>query len=338
MEKECRVCRLGETEEEPLYSPCLCRGSIQYLHQQCLSNWIQHRNITKCEVCQFEFQFESVFAEGAPTNPGFGELCSFLAGKTMNNSLRAIRILFVLSCWLLLLPLLVSSVYRTFTVALDDLSLRTWLVIFQGSSFFDLWLGICLCLLITLSSVLLFLLREYLQNEEQLQRAIDQALAAEAEVCVCVCIIRSCMPYVCVCPSECVCIVCVCEGGIEGSHIDRYTRLYAFMHYYVYVHICMCIYAGVCTRIALRRMLFVTPAHVCMTSPGRRCACGHGGGGGGCEQCGGLGPARSPGGGTGHPSRGECANTGHGSPSPAHWGTPPSPDACHQHRCRHPPS
>jgi hypothetical protein len=33
---ECRVCRGGAEPGRPLYSPCLCSGSIKHCHQDCL--------------------------------------------------------------------------------------------------------------------------------------------------------------------------------------------------------------------------------------------------------------------------------------------------------------
>lgn len=36
----CRVCRIaGEGE---LYHPCLCAGSIKYVHQECLLLWLEY--------------------------------------------------------------------------------------------------------------------------------------------------------------------------------------------------------------------------------------------------------------------------------------------------------
>lgn len=32
----CRVCRLGGTLERPLFHPCMCTGSIRYVHQDWL--------------------------------------------------------------------------------------------------------------------------------------------------------------------------------------------------------------------------------------------------------------------------------------------------------------
>lgn len=89
-ENTCKICRLGSSEDNPLYYPCKCsvrsslsrepviqildsscttfalsfsiyttntphllQGSIRYVHQQCLMEWIAHSKTTKCEVCPF---------------------------------------------------------------------------------------------------------------------------------------------------------------------------------------------------------------------------------------------------------------------------------------------
>ncbi|CAN0410013.1 unnamed protein product, partial [Hapterophycus canaliculatus] len=43
-EPECRVCR-GDDEggARPLAHPCRCRGSIKYVHQDCLMEWLRSR-------------------------------------------------------------------------------------------------------------------------------------------------------------------------------------------------------------------------------------------------------------------------------------------------------
>eukprot|EP01084_Bolivina_argentea_P244139 409086_1 len=53
----CRICRANHTNEKPLYHPCLCSGTIKYIHEQCLSEWLQHSGQNKCEVCHFEYQY-----------------------------------------------------------------------------------------------------------------------------------------------------------------------------------------------------------------------------------------------------------------------------------------
>eukprot|EP00434_Breviolum_minutum_P010898 symbB.v1.2.009610.t1/scaffold613.1/size180894/18 len=63
----CRICLLeGSTEEDPLITPCLCKGSIEFVHLGCLRYWIRGRlNLTDgatggsyfyrplaCELCK----------------------------------------------------------------------------------------------------------------------------------------------------------------------------------------------------------------------------------------------------------------------------------------------
>ena len=46
----CRICRMGSQADDPLFYPCKCSGSIKYVHQQCLLDWLQHSGNTHCEV------------------------------------------------------------------------------------------------------------------------------------------------------------------------------------------------------------------------------------------------------------------------------------------------
>ncbi|CAM9249285.1 unnamed protein product, partial [Choristocarpus tenellus] len=63
---ECRVCR-GEPESgRPLYSPCLCSGSIMYTHEDCLLQWLQHSGKDSCELCSSPFSFTPVYSPDTP--------------------------------------------------------------------------------------------------------------------------------------------------------------------------------------------------------------------------------------------------------------------------------
>lgn len=37
----CRVCRC-EAGEQELFYPCICTGSIKYIHQDCLTQWMRY--------------------------------------------------------------------------------------------------------------------------------------------------------------------------------------------------------------------------------------------------------------------------------------------------------
>ena len=59
---ECRICLEGE-EEGRLIKPCACLGSISYVHEKCLAEWIrrkqqENRKIkVTCEMCGSPFKY-----------------------------------------------------------------------------------------------------------------------------------------------------------------------------------------------------------------------------------------------------------------------------------------
>nr|XP_002733112.1 PREDICTED: E3 ubiquitin-protein ligase MARCH8-like [Saccoglossus kowalevskii] len=55
----CRICHCEGDNEFPLITPCLCAGSLKYVHQQCLQHWIKSSDTKTCELCKFELFMES---------------------------------------------------------------------------------------------------------------------------------------------------------------------------------------------------------------------------------------------------------------------------------------
>ena len=55
----CRICHCEAEPDQPLISPCLCAGSLQFVHQSCLQRWIKSSDTKKCELCKYEFIMES---------------------------------------------------------------------------------------------------------------------------------------------------------------------------------------------------------------------------------------------------------------------------------------
>lgn len=53
----CRICHCSDMQGEPLISPCRCSGSVQHVHERCLSQWMRSRNSTNCELCHTDIQF-----------------------------------------------------------------------------------------------------------------------------------------------------------------------------------------------------------------------------------------------------------------------------------------
>lgn len=46
----CRICRNPGDTDNPLRYPCACSGSIKFVHQECLLQWLNHSNARQCEV------------------------------------------------------------------------------------------------------------------------------------------------------------------------------------------------------------------------------------------------------------------------------------------------
>ncbi|CAL1695588.1 unnamed protein product [Somion occarium] len=73
-EKQCRICLDGEDPElGKLIRPCLCKGSISYVHVKCLQMW---RNTSPsrsafyaCPQCGYRYHFARTRVVGIATNP-----------------------------------------------------------------------------------------------------------------------------------------------------------------------------------------------------------------------------------------------------------------------------
>lgn len=55
----CRICHCEGDSEVPLIAPCYCAGSLRYVHQACLQQWIKSSDIRNCELCKFQFIMQS---------------------------------------------------------------------------------------------------------------------------------------------------------------------------------------------------------------------------------------------------------------------------------------
>ncbi|SCV01182.1 LANO_0F10550g1_1 [Lachancea nothofagi CBS 11611] len=70
----CRICRGEHTDETPLFHPCKCRGSIKYIHEGCLMEWVASKNVDltrpgseiKCDICHHRIQLTTVYDDNTP--------------------------------------------------------------------------------------------------------------------------------------------------------------------------------------------------------------------------------------------------------------------------------
>lgn len=51
----CRICHCESDPQNPLLTPCYCAGSLKYVHQACLQQWLTASETNSCELCKFPF-------------------------------------------------------------------------------------------------------------------------------------------------------------------------------------------------------------------------------------------------------------------------------------------
>uniref|UniRef100_A0A182QZ45 Uncharacterized protein n=1 Tax=Anopheles farauti TaxID=69004 RepID=A0A182QZ45_9DIPT len=51
----CRICHCESDSLNPLLTPCYCSGSLKFVHQTCLQQWLTASETNACELCKFPF-------------------------------------------------------------------------------------------------------------------------------------------------------------------------------------------------------------------------------------------------------------------------------------------
>ncbi|KAF3435429.1 hypothetical protein FNV43_RR22518 [Rhamnella rubrinervis] len=111
-EDVCRICRNPGEPDNQLRYPCACSGSIKFVHQACLLQWLNHSNARQCEVCKHAFSFSPVYAENAPARLPVQEFVVGMAMKACHVLQFFLRLSFVLSVWLLIIPFITFWIWR----------------------------------------------------------------------------------------------------------------------------------------------------------------------------------------------------------------------------------
>ena len=101
----CRICHTTSSAASPLSSPCCCSGSIEFVHESCLLQWLSQRPSSRCELCHYQFRFSPVYAEGAPTAPSVWDGLLWAAKTLARWTPTALRTLLCGCVWLTGVPL-----------------------------------------------------------------------------------------------------------------------------------------------------------------------------------------------------------------------------------------
>ncbi|KAF2681711.1 hypothetical protein K458DRAFT_78046 [Lentithecium fluviatile CBS 122367] len=109
----CRICRGESTEQEPLFYPCKCSGSIKYVHQECLMEWLSHSQKKYCELCKTSFRFTKLYHPGMPSRIPTSVFIRRAAVHILKLFMTWCRAVLVASVWLILLPWCMRVVWRS---------------------------------------------------------------------------------------------------------------------------------------------------------------------------------------------------------------------------------
>lgn len=108
----CRICRGEGTPEEQLFYPCKCSGSIKFVHQACLVEWLSHSQKKHCELCKTPFHFTKLYDPNMPRSlptPLFLKQLLIHGFRSLVTWLRFILVAFV---WLGWLPWSMRAIWR----------------------------------------------------------------------------------------------------------------------------------------------------------------------------------------------------------------------------------
>ncbi|PBP26713.1 RING finger membrane protein [Diplocarpon rosae] len=108
----CRICRSEGTDTEPLFHPCKCSGSIKYVHQDCLMEWLSHSQKKHCELCKTAFRFTKLYSPNMPKSLPFPVLIRHVFIHSLRNIATWIRFCLVITVWLGCLPYTIRQVWR----------------------------------------------------------------------------------------------------------------------------------------------------------------------------------------------------------------------------------
>lgn len=108
----CRICRCEETPEEPLFYPCKCSGSIKYVHQECLQEWLSTSKKNQvCELCNTKFLFTKIYSKDMPKDIPLGLFSHQLSISVLKSAKTWMRYFLVACMWLILFPIITSGFF-----------------------------------------------------------------------------------------------------------------------------------------------------------------------------------------------------------------------------------
>ncbi|PAA78837.1 hypothetical protein BOX15_Mlig009115g3 [Macrostomum lignano] len=108
----CRVCRMEAGQDRPLFYPCICTGTIKYIHQDCLLQWLQVSRREFCELCGHKYKFKPIYAPDMPSRLPLADILRSLLASAGRGLAFWFHYSLVTCSWLIAVPLLTCRLYR----------------------------------------------------------------------------------------------------------------------------------------------------------------------------------------------------------------------------------
>lgn len=130
-DKICRICFEGGDygPQGCLFRPCLCSGSVAWVHMECLDRWRKAsrnpKSFYRCDQCHYEYKFRRAF-------DAYGGIDRFALVRMLES--RIVKMVLSLMV-LFLLVVFAGFIYKLFTPGL------TWWDVFYFLNFDHVWGG-----------------------------------------------------------------------------------------------------------------------------------------------------------------------------------------------------
>ncbi|XP_053677387.1 E3 ubiquitin-protein ligase MARCHF6 isoform X2 [Anopheles nili] len=108
----CRVCRCEAQSDRPLFHPCICTGSIKWIHQDCLTQWMRYSRKEYCELCGHRFSFTPIYSPDMPRVLPLKYVAKGLLSSVGTAVKYWIHYTLVALAWLGVVPLTAYRTYR----------------------------------------------------------------------------------------------------------------------------------------------------------------------------------------------------------------------------------
>lgn len=92
----CRFCQCEGNEDNQLVHPCKCKGSVKWVHRECLREWLRQSRKMRCELCGYSYVFQREYEgegpDGVPPRLPFGDFLRDLLSFVQSAFSKATRV------------------------------------------------------------------------------------------------------------------------------------------------------------------------------------------------------------------------------------------------------